>query len=260
LELASGKPHNKTEQTIRDRAITQLIVTQNLPLALVASDDFKQYAAIMDPRWVVPTRERVKDLLDNGFDRIRALLRRDLKSASTISVSADMWTASSRDGYLGVTAAWVNDRFELNSCILAFSRICYPHSGEVIASRLANIFRYWKIDQKVFTLTTDRATNMKSACTRLGVMQVECCAHTLNLIVKKGLLPAEQLIARMKRLISFFTTPKQGERLAAVQASTPNLQKGKTKETANSTEVSECHEIVQLNTVYLFFRCFVGHT
>ncbi|GES79945.1 zinc finger BED domain-containing protein 1-like [Rhizophagus clarus] len=41
--------------------------------------------------------------------------------------------------------------------------------------------------------------------------------HTLQLVVGKGLLPVELLIARTKRLINFFTSLKQIERLLNVQ-------------------------------------------
>jgi hypothetical protein len=46
-------------------------------------------------------------------------------------------------------------------------------------------------------------------------------AHTLNLIVGKGLMPVEVLIARAKRLITFFMSPKQNERLKAIQIQFP---------------------------------------
>jgi hypothetical protein len=44
-------------------------------------------------------------------------------------------------------------------------------------------------------------------------------AHTLQLVIGKGLIPAERLVARAKRLINFFTTPKQTERLIEIQKS-----------------------------------------
>src|SRR5262249_33066183 len=44
-----------------------------------------------------------------------------------------------------------------------------------------------------------------------------CTAHTIQLVVGKGLLAAEILIAHAKRLINFFTSPKQNERLLNAQ-------------------------------------------
>jgi hypothetical protein len=41
--------------------------------------------------------------------------------------------------------------------------------------------------------------------------------------VEKGLIPAEVLIARAKRLINFFTTPKQMEKLLEIQKSTSHI-------------------------------------
>ena len=40
------------------------------------------------------------------------------------------------------------------------------------------------------------------------VIRLPCIVHTLQLVVGKGLLPAETLIARAKRLINFFITLK----------------------------------------------------
>jgi hypothetical protein len=50
-----------------------------------------------------------------------------------------------------------------------------------------------------------------------NIVRFPCAAHTLQLVVGKGLVPAERLVARAKRLINFFTTPKQTERLIDIQ-------------------------------------------
>ena len=50
-----------------------------------------------------------------------------------------------------------------------------------------------------------------------NITRFPCAAHTLQLVVGKGLLPAERLIAQAKRLINFFTSPKQTEKLIDIQ-------------------------------------------
>ena len=57
-----------------------------------------------------------------------------------------------------------------------------------------------------------------------NITRFPCVTHTLQLVVGKGLLPAERLVARAKRLINFFTTPKQTERLIEIQKSMKNNQ------------------------------------
>ena len=119
----------------------------------------------------------------------------------------------------------------MNNAMLAFSHVPYPHTGDAIAARIEEVCTHWKIKGKVCSVTTDNAMNMRGACKKAGIPQVPCTAHTLNLIVQKGLLPAEHLIARVKRLITFFTSPKQGECLETVQASINNeQQQSKNKE------------------------------
>ena len=235
MELAASKPHGTAEQAKRDCALTAMIVTQNLPLSFVEGKNFKKLAAMLDPRWSTPSKNRVKDLLDEGFNRIRANLLHELNQAKSVSLTADMWTSHARAGYLGVTASWVDERFNLHDAVIAFSHLSYPHKGDAIAECMREIMKYWDIQEKVFSITTDSGANMKMASSKLGIKHIPCSAHVLNLIVQKGLLPARHLIARVKRLISFFMTPKQGERLEAVQMSHKQKHKGKAR--ADAREV-----------------------
>src|SRR2546429_4165428 len=69
-----------------------------------------------------------------------------------------------------------------------------------------------------YRCTTDNASNMKKCLNQISWLQrLLCTAHTIQLVVGKGLLNAEILIARAKRLINFFTSPKQNERLFNAQ-------------------------------------------
>ncbi|PKY36657.1 hypothetical protein RhiirB3_459800, partial [Rhizophagus irregularis] len=56
---------------------------------------------------------------------------------------------------------------------------------------------------------------IKPGCS--DILRLPCTAHTLQLAIIKGLALVEVLVARVRRLVRFFVTQKQVERLTAVQ-------------------------------------------
>ena len=106
---------------------------------------------------------------------------------------------------------------------LDIAYVRYPYTALHIKDTLESILNEWNICEKVFTITTDNASNMKKCVNEMGVNRIECTAHTLQLIIGKGMKPAEILIARVKQLIDFFMRPKQSERLEDAQKNFPEL-------------------------------------
>ena len=70
-----------------------------------------------------------------------------------------------------------------------------------------------------------------------------CIAHTLHLVVGKGMIPAQILIMRAKRLIDFFMRPKQSERLEEIQKQFPNFENNNKKNDENEKD----GEVKQIN-------------
>ncbi|CAB5325643.1 unnamed protein product [Rhizophagus irregularis] len=71
-------------------------------------------------------------------------------------------------------------------------------------------------------ITTDNGSNMRKAIKDLelaaeNIMWQPCTAHTLQLVVEKDLAPIKSLVGHAKRLIDFFMSPKQSERLEKIQ-------------------------------------------
>ena len=96
--------------------------------------------------------------------------------------------------------------------------IRYPHTANHILETLEQVLDEWKIHELVYTVTTDNGSNVKKAIQDMeGVNWLGCTAHTLQLVIEKGMKPAEILIACAKRLIDFFLQTKQSERLEDVQ-------------------------------------------
>lgn len=91
----------------------------------------------------------------------------------------------------------------MHSKILDFCELKSLHTGEHIANKVFDCLKEWGLENKVFTITLDNATNNNSMQEILKgqlqiirssgllcdgkFMHVRCCAHILNIIVKKGL-------------------------------------------------------------------------
>lgn len=96
----------------------------------------------------------------------------------------------------------------------------HPHTSEKIADKLKSIFDEYEISEKIGSVTTDNAPNMKAGIRELNnkissiqdgsisVEHIPCSAHSLNLIVKTGLDrltdengKCQKIIEKLRKLI-----------------------------------------------------------
>src|SRR6266542_2979416 len=146
------------------------------------------------------------------------------ETARNISLTTDFWSSRAKHGYLGVTATWITPDLKIKNVMLEINYIPSPHTAVVIADSLHKIISDWKLEDRISSITTDNGANMvasipflkiKPGCS--DILCLPCTAQTLQLAIIKGLAPVEVLVARVRRLVRFFVTQKQVERLTAVQ-------------------------------------------
>lgn len=215
-KIISDNPQRKARL---DQKFIGILVKDHQPLSIREDEGFLEFIYELDPLYQLPSEKRILELLTNGYNNVKDILVNKMGSdIISCSLTTDLWTARSRMGYIGITCAYIDKQFKLNEAILAIKYVPYPHTGEAIAEEIMSILSEWKLTDKVFTITTDNGSNMvKSARLIPGLIRIPCTAHTLQLVIGKGLLPAEVLIARAKRLMLFFTSPKQTEKLLEIQ-------------------------------------------
>ena len=111
----------------------------------------------------MPCQETVKKIIYSAFNYSLAQLKQLLlKQATFISLTMDLWTACNRQGYLGITCSYLDQSFKLCEFTLDITYVRYPHTAVHIKDTLENILNEWNIRNKIFTITTDNASNMKS--------------------------------------------------------------------------------------------------
>ena len=179
----------------------------------------------MDPAFLVPEAKTVKAIIHQAYNFTHPKMVEQIeKEAVSVALTADLWTGRNRKGFLGITCSYIDPDFILKEVMLAIEYVQYPHTAEHIFECFENILNQWKIRHITSTITTDNGSNMKKSVKLLnGVNWIGCFAHTLQLVIGKGLYIAKALILRVKRLIDFFMTLKQFERLQKIQKNIPLL-------------------------------------
>jgi hypothetical protein len=224
------------------------IILDSQPLNTVQSKAFRHFIHELDPAFTMPCPETVKKIIFEAFNYSFPKLKEMLSTQATfVSLTMDLWTARNRQGYLGVTCLYLDQSFKLREFTLDIAYVRYPHTAIHIKDTLESILNEWNIRKKVFTITTDNASNMKKCVQDMGVNRLGCTAHTLQLIIGKGMKPAEILVARAKQLIDFFMRPKQSERLEDAQKNFPELLEELEKEIELQNENEENEQEIIVN-------------
>jgi len=217
--------NNPDIKNYRDRKFVGILVKDNRPISICNDEGFIEFIREFDPNYQFPSDKTIQQLLAEAYNQIKNVLTKKFdENIISCSITTDLWTARSRSGYIGVTCSFIDNNFDVCEAILAVQYVPYPHTSNNICNVLRNIISNWNLTGKVFTMTTDNGSNMVKAGKLMNELtRLPCTAHTLQLVVGKGLVPAEVLIARAKRLINFFTTPKQTEKLLEIQKSTNHI-------------------------------------
>ena len=220
---------------------------------MVQSPSFRRLIGELDSAFVIPDEKGIKKVIYSAYDSmLPALINKININAKSVSLTTDMWTARNGQGYIGVTCSYIDAKFNLNEVTLTVTHVRYSHTAKHIMESLDETLSEWKLHEKIFTITTDNAANMKKAISDMKNIEWQgCTAHTLQLVIGKGLVPVKKLITRVKRLIEFFTHPKQSERLEDIQKKYPNVNRLENEENMEA----ECEQEFIVNdfkNVFIF--------
>ncbi|CAJ0745166.1 8484_t:CDS:2 [Entrophospora sp. SA101] len=195
------QPHTSQKQEQLEKALVFFIINDLQPLNILKSESFKNFIKLLDPRFTIPQSKKVKSWISNAYTNSLNKLNHDLSVAKYISCTTDLWTARNKQGYLGITCAWVDPDFNLNEKLLALKYIP-SHTSLAISQKLIDIFSEFDINDKIISITTENGRNMVSAFKFLpNIARYGCSAHTIQLVIGKSLIPCQVFLARSKSAI-----------------------------------------------------------
>ncbi|XP_056850660.1 zinc finger BED domain-containing protein RICESLEEPER 2-like [Raphanus sativus] len=214
-----GKLHSgKYDHTVFRQMVAKTIVQHDLPYSYVEYEKVRETWTYLNPDVQTICRNTARSDVYRLYESERDALRRDLATLpGRVSLTSDLWTSIKREGYMCVTAHYIDRNWKLNSKIITFCALAPPHTGMNVAMQLLESMKEWGIEKKIFSVTLDNATSNDSMqdIVKSQLMltddlvcggeffHVRCAAHILNLIVQDGLKVIKGALHKVRESVKY---------------------------------------------------------
>ncbi|KAJ3504337.1 hypothetical protein NMY22_g17960 [Coprinellus aureogranulatus] len=141
-----------------------------------------------------------------------AFIKKLREVEGVIHVSADGWTSPNTIAFIGVIIQYI-ERGLIQSLTLDFIKLTAAHTGQYLATQLAECLQEFGIEDRILGFTGDNASNNDTLVEELSMLipsfrgdaaRIRCLAHVINLVARDVLSPFAQ---------KFMADNKEAERL-----------------------------------------------
>ncbi|KAI5428801.1 hypothetical protein KIW84_033707 [Lathyrus oleraceus] len=119
----------------------------------------RDWMKYLNPDFSPISRNTAKADVDEMFKTEKEALKKELANIpSRISLTSGMWTVCTSEGYICLTAHYVDSNWNLKSKIINFCHMPPPHTGYEMSKKILEFLSNWGIEKKIFSLTLDNAS------------------------------------------------------------------------------------------------------
>jgi len=199
------KPASVSRTKKNNLMLMKMVVRDMQPFSIVEDRGFREYVAHLDPSCQLPSRRTLtRELLPRLYDDVKEDVQTVLSGVETVSLTTDSWTSRSTENYIAVTAHYITAEWEMGSYLLECFQYSERHTAENLRDELLRVIREWKLEGKVVGVCTDNAANITTAVKLAKLKHLPCFAHTLNLVVQKGVATLAAIQVKVKAIVAHF--------------------------------------------------------
>ncbi|KAH9698266.1 BED-type domain-containing protein [Citrus sinensis] len=212
-----SKSHVFDKEACR-KALTRLIIIDELPFSFVEKEGFQQYSKQLEPNFDLPSRRTLaRDVYKLFCDEKQKLRNFFVSNKQRVCITIDAWTSIQNYYYMVITAHFIDSEWKLQKRIFNFCTVP-DHKGETIGKVIESCLLEWGVE-RVFTITVDNASSNELAINYVkkklknwsenglvldgDFLHMRCCAHILNLIVNEGLKDLHVSISRIRNAVKY---------------------------------------------------------
>ena len=178
--------------------LDEAIIKHNLPFNFVEYEGIRRVFSYLNLDVKHISKNTSKADVLKLYKKEKNDVKNKLKSIpSRICLTLDLWTSITSEGYICLTAHYVDENWKLKNIILNFCHMPPPHPRTLLLEKILNFLEEWGIVKKLFFITLYNASNndncqdfIKKKLNEGGLLlcdgiffHVRCGDYILNLIV-----------------------------------------------------------------------------
>ncbi|XP_049451338.1 E3 SUMO-protein ligase ZBED1-like isoform X1 [Epinephelus fuscoguttatus] len=174
--------------------LTRFVCEDMRPINVIYGSGFQAFVHELEPRFKIPCYRTMNGKITKLFDTTKGGIR-EMLHGEKLALTTDGWSSLATESYVTVTAHFIDEDWEMRNVVLDTSELQTAHTAANVSTCIDSILRDYHVEwESVLAITTDNATNYVNAVERyLGITDIPCMAHTINLATRKGL--AERSVA-----------------------------------------------------------------
>ena len=148
---------NSIPQMTQDRQkyletlLFEWLVLDFQPLYLLKSPSFRRFINALNENFELPSDKEFRKRIFEAYEFSQKQLKQYIhENSNSVSLTCDLWTSRSKQGFLGVTCHLITPDFEMKEITLAIRYMPYPHTGDTIQKELESVILEWGLKDKVF--------------------------------------------------------------------------------------------------------------
>lgn len=188
-----------------DQKLLKLFVNDFQPFKTVEDSGFNQFVKALNPNYELPNRHAIsKELIPALYEKCLVEMKSLTSTVESACLTTDCWTSRNNESFMAITIHFINTEFELKSILLGCHSFNSNHTANNLAQEIEHVLTSWNLYDKITFAVSDNAYNIKNALNSLGFKNMGCFAHTMNLIVQSALILEEDLISKVKTIVTYF--------------------------------------------------------
>lgn len=137
---------NEKLQTSFETVLWEWVTSTLQPSSVVGKSSFVKMMLAANPKLTIPSqstlRRRILSIFEDYRRRVASIHN---KIKSKVSLITDKWVSCVYDGFMVVTAHWIDDSWSLHSVIPKFSWFRTRHTGKAAETFLRDVLNAWSL-------------------------------------------------------------------------------------------------------------------
>lgn len=159
-KLRKGKPCSVETKEEITRILTKWTWKDMRPISIVRDKGLNELLAFLEPNYRPPSTTHVSARIRKDFEDGKAAVKKQLHGNTSIALTTDIWTSRATQSFATTTAHFLDQHWNLTSCVLETVHFPGHHTGILISQKIKEaLAKYDVTADQISAVIHDEAAN-----------------------------------------------------------------------------------------------------